>query len=184
MRIIGGSARGRKFDAPVGEMTRPTTDRVKESLFGILQFALQDAQVLDLFSGSGNLAFEALSRGAKHAYLNDADRICAKLIKENAKHLKFEERSTIYCQSFEACLQSLAQQKLQFDIVFLDPPYNLGLENKALALLWGLNLLSKDAIIIIEHDKKTQPILPEGLDCKIDQRHYGLITLSILKLGE
>lgn len=176
MRIISGSARGRTFDAPKGQATRPTTDRVKESLFGILQFRLQGTRVLDLFSGSGNLALESLSRGADFAVMNDADPQCARLIQANAKKLGFEGRSKVLSMDYAACLRMLGAKGEQFDFIFLDPPYRKGLDDSAAALIFELNLLKEGGCIVVEHGADTLP----GVGEITDSRKYGDTKVSFL----
>lgn len=182
MRIISGEARGRKFEAPAGHHTRPTTDRVKESLFGILQFEMEGAVILDLFSGSGNLGWEAVSRGAKKAYLNDQDAACAQLIRRNAKHLGFEDRATISAFPFEMCLKKLKQQQVLLDIIFLDPPYGLGLEDQAIEIIEKEELLRERGCIVVEHQRSVAPKFP--VEGSVDSRCYGDICVSIYRKNE
>lgn len=182
MRIISGEARGRKLETPTGNHTRPTTDRVKESLFGILQFEIAGAVVLDLFAGSGSLGLEAISRGAKRAYLNDQDAACAQLIRKNANHLGFDDRAEISALPFEAHLKKLKQQQLQFDIIFLDPPYGLGLEDRAMAMIQKEDILHGDGCIVVEHQRHTEPQFPEN--GTVDTRRYGDICISIYRKNE
>lgn len=180
MRIISGEARGRRFDAPCGEETRPTTDRIKESMFSILQFDVADSMVLDLFSGSGSLGFEAISRGAKLAYLNDQAAESAQLIERNAERLKFDTRAVVSESSFDICLKRLAEKELKFDLIFLDPPYNAGLEQEAIKLIQEYDLLAKDGKIIVEHQQKTAP--PEFLYAgSFDTRRYGTTCVTIFQ---
>ena len=130
MRIIAGSCKGRPILAPKGMDTRPTLDRVKESLFGIIQFQLYGKTVLDLFAGSGNLGLEALSRGASFAAFNDMSRDAVKVIRANIEKLGFEQKSVVMNVDFAQAIRSLSARR--FDIVFLDPPYRAGLMEKAL----------------------------------------------------
>lgn len=178
MRIIGGSAGGRRFDAPGGWDTRPTTDRVKESMFAMLHFDLPGARVLDLFAGSGSLSFEALSRGAQHVFANDADRDCAALIKKNAHKLGFSERIGVSLLGFEACLKEMARKGRQFDIVLLDPPYGRGYEREAVTYIDALNLLAENGRIVIEHGRNTAMVFDPDYDVKT--RRYGDTCVSII----
>lgn len=177
MRIISGSARGRSLQAPKGLSTRPTTDRVKESLFGILQFRIAEARVLDLFSGSGGLGLEALSRGAQFAVFNDSDRQSVQIIKNNLQSLPFEGRATVYNHDFKACLKLLASKGERFDLVFLDPPYDKGLELEAARLIGELSLLVEGGRIVIEHAAKTRIELP----AVVDTRKYGDTCITFLE---
>ena len=122
MRVISGTARGTKLETLEGLDTRPTLDRVKEALFSIIQNYIYDAKVLDLFSGSGALAIESISRGAKEAISCDISRKASEIIKQNVKKTHFEEKVKIINKDYKKCLQELENSK--FDIIFLDPPYN------------------------------------------------------------
>lgn len=184
MRIISGSARGRSIYAPKGLSTRPTTDRVKESLFGILQFRIAGAAVLDLFSGSGGLGLESLSRGAKSAVFNDADRESVRVIKSNLQMLGFEDRATVFNLNADACLKLLAQKEQKFDLIFLDPPYDKGLEIEAVERIDTLGLLSPGGRIVIEHAAKTRVELPSAVGKLLfvaDTRKYGDTSISFLE---
>jgi len=145
LRIIAGSARGRQFDAPPGSNTRPTLDRVKESMFGSIQFDIPDSTVLDLFSGSGNLGLEAASRGAKRVICNDYDRTCAELIQKNAEKLKLDSIVCVTCKDYVACLSDLKRMGERFDFVFLDPPYQEGAAKVAIEAIFTLGLLTQRA---------------------------------------
>lgn len=180
MRIISGEARGRRFDAPSGQETRPTTDRIKESMFSILQFDVVDSVVLDLFSGSGSLGFEAISRGAKLAYLNDQSTECVQLIQRNAARLKFDTRVIVSESPFDICLKRLAEKGVHFDLIFLDPPYDAGLEQEAIQLIKAYDLLAKEGKIIVEHQQQTAP--PDFLYAgEYDTRRYGSICVTIFQ---
>ena len=151
MRIIGGSARGRRLFAPPGENTRPTADRVREALFNILAARLDGARVLDLFGGSGALALEALSRGAACAVIGDKDPGAVSVIRRNALSVLGEAelpRVKIVCRDYRALLASLAEP---FDLVFLDPPYRMQeAYGNAMAQMQQRNLLAPDARIVAE----------------------------------
>lgn len=120
MRVITGEARGRKLITLEGEDVRPTTDRVKEGMFNIIQFDLEGAAVLDLFAGSGQLGIEALSRGAKHCTFVDSSAKSIDVVKQNLKTVGFEKRSSVFCGESQMYI-SLSRDK--FDIALLDPPY-------------------------------------------------------------
>lgn len=120
MRIIAGSARGRRFDAPEGRNTRPTLDRVKEAMFGMIQFDIENTQVLDLFSGSGSLGLEALSRGGAHCVFCDSDKKSIQVIKHNVEALGFGGRSEVLFGDAFALLPLLSAEKRRFSLVLLD----------------------------------------------------------------
>ena len=124
MRIISGKARGTKLYTLDGENTRPTLDRVKEPLFNILNFKLNDSVVLDLFAGSGALGLESISRGARKAVFGECNPSAVRIIQKNIEKTKFEDKSFIIRGEFEKVLKTLNDTDIKFDIVFLDPPYN------------------------------------------------------------
>ena len=173
MRIIGGSARGRRLFAPPGENTRPTADRVREALFNILAARLDGARVLDLFGGSGALALEALSRGAAWAVIGDKDPGAVSVIRRNALSVLGEAelpRAKIVCRDYRALLASLAEP---FDLVFLDPPYRMQeAYGNAMAQMQQRNLLAPDARIVAEMAAGASVPLPSGF-CALDERKYG-----------
>ena len=147
MRVITGTARGIQLKTPDGMTTRPTTDRVKEALFSIIQFEIPGARVLDLFGGTGQLGIEALSRGAKSAVFVDAGEPACKLIRENLKRTKLEQRASVVRSDY---LQYLKRCREQFDIILLDPPYaEVFLEN-ALKCITEIDILQSNGIIITE----------------------------------
>ena len=173
MRIIAGSARGRTIETQKGTGTRPTADRVKESVFSILQARLQGARVLDLFAGSGAMGLEALSRGAAHAVLADHDPACVRLIRKNADRLGFTGRCTVVCGECGTVLRGM-QGGPRFDLVFLDPPYASGLLAEALHGLFGWELLAKGAVVACEHGAGT--IIEDDARMRYavcDRRRYG-----------
>lgn len=147
MRIISGSRRGKKLLAPSGENTRPTTDRVKESVFNIIQSYIPTECVLDLFAGSGALGIEALSRGCSHAVFVDTGREALSVARQNIKNSQFEEKSTVLRTDAAAYLERCQKR---FGIIFLDPPYNTGLLSRAADLIEKRGLLSEGGIMVCE----------------------------------
>lgn len=181
MRIIAGKARGTKLYTLEGEKTRPTLDRVKESLFNIIQNEIQDAVFLDLFSGSGAIGLEAVSRGAKKAILCDKSKEACMIIRKNMEKTHALENVELYQTEFKELLKSKIQEKL--DIVFLDPPYKTNFAIEAVKIILEKDLLSENAIIIIETDDSNR-ILEDlkNINCKIkDVRKYGRAYLIFLK---
>lgn len=181
MRIIAGSAKGRRFEAPKGMDTRPTLARVKESLFGILQFEILERDVLDLFSGSGNLGLEAASRGARSVVCNDHDRACAALIKKNAAALGLDARIRVLCLDYAAALRRLCEEEKRFDLAFLDAPYADGTAAKAAEMLIGLSLMKPGGRIVIEHERDLPPAIDPAVLSVSDQRFYGDVAIMILE---
>ena len=148
MRVVSGERRGKKLLAPEGLDTRPTTDRVKEAVFDIIQFKVKDKHILDLFAGSGQMGIEALSRGAYSCVFCEQDKKAVAVIQKNVAACGFDERSEIVCGD---ALSLLAKSgKNRFGIIFIDPPYESDLTEKALSKICALDLLSEDGIIICE----------------------------------
>ncbi len=151
MRVITGSARGTKLEALEGEVTRPTTDRVKEALFSMIQFDIEGRAVLDLFGGSGQLAIEALSRGAARATIIDQSRDAVNVIMDNAKKTHLFEKCRISAADYSSFIRGAAGRE-KYDIVFLDPPYDTGLLPASLESLHKADLYADGAYIICETD--------------------------------
>ncbi len=179
MRIISGKSRGIRLDTPSGIDTRPTTDRVKENIFNIIQFEIIDANVLDLFSGSGSLGIEALSRGAKFLISVDSNKECVGIIKNNLLRAKLIDRANVQNKTVEQFFSFTNDDK--FDIIFADPPYNKGLCDYVLNMLSKSKLLSDNAIIVLEHSKD-ENLEFESDDIFIDRNKiYGNTAISIYR---
>lgn len=183
MRIIAGTAKGRQLKTPEGRETRPTLDRVKEAMFGSIQFDLPGAQVLDLFAGSGGLGLEAISRGAAHTMFVDTSRRAIAIIEENIRALGFAASCTVCQMEAQAALESFARRSLAFDIVFLDPPYASDAAEAAIAKLADAALIARGGKIITEHATTTTPQPPEGFVVCFSKR-YGDVGVTILKRTE
>ncbi len=184
MRIISGKARGTKLNTLEGLDTRPTLDRIKESLFNIIQNKIYESKVLDLFAGSGALGIEALSRGAKEVILCDNSYKAIQIIKENVKKTHFEKQSRIIKNDYKKILDILKNEK--FDIIFLDPPYESQFDIQALKIIIENDVLSKEGIIILETDnKKEKKENLNKLDINVyDLRSYGRVSLFFLNRKE
>lgn len=178
MRIISGRARGSKLQTIEGLNTRPTTDRVKESLFNLLQYDFYNKVVLDLFAGSGALGLEAISRGAQKAIFVDESKACCEVIKKNIAKIKAEANSVVLQCDVQSAIKR--QEAATVDFVFMDPPYHKGLIEPALELLMSSGVLKELAIVSVEHEKTDIFKVPEGYEC-LKQRSYGITTLSILR---
>lgn len=148
MRVIAGEARSLPLKAPQGPDTRPTTDRIKETLFNMLQPYLPCSVFIDLCSGSGGIGIEAISRGARHAYFAENAREAAKCIADNLHFTKFEERATLLRQDAVSALMSIHEKHA--DIIFMDPPYQAGLEEPVLSALARMPYVDEDTLVIIE----------------------------------
>lgn len=176
MRIIAGSAKGHALKVP-REVSRPTTDRVRESVFGILSAVLGEARVLDLFAGSGALGIEALSRGASECTFVEQNRGAARVIEENLKKTGVSGGKAV-CREVSAFLKA---EKRSYDLIFADPPYADGLTDAArdlVALEGWCDWLSKDGFLILEREAMGDLPLPEGLKL-LQQRDYGRSRISI-----
>lgn len=179
MRVISGTAKGTSLESLEGNKTRPTLDRVKEALFNILQNDIRDANVLDLFSGSGALGIEALSRGAKFCVMADKSSDAIKVINKNLQKTKLEENAKVIKNDYIKTLDSLDQK---FDLIFIDPPYSENIAVNAIKNIVELNLLTEEGIIVLETDEEEREL--ENLK-KInvnvyDLRKYGRVKLIFL----
>lgn len=181
MRIITGKARGMKLRTLEGLATRPTSEAAKEGMFSAIQFELHDRRVLDLFGGSGQLALEALSRGAEFAVINDASREAANIIKENAQKTKLMPQCRILSADWKDYIR-MAKGREQFDLILLDPPYTEGLLDEILHALVEADLPSANAILICESDEKGIPTPIEGYRQKLHR--YGKSYVSVYRREE
>lgn len=183
MRIISGKAKGTKLYTLEGTNTRPTLDRVKESIFNIIQNDIEDAEILDLFAGSGAIGLEFLSRGARNAVLCDKSKDATEIIKMNVQKTHMEEKTQILNLDFETCLDKVKNR--QFDIIYIDPPYVTKYILKSIEKIIAQGNLKKEGIMILETDDE-QRILREieSEEVRIvDKRKYGRATIIFLKLG-
>ena len=178
MRIITGSARGRKLKEPKGMDTRPTTDKVKEGLFNIIQFELEGRRVLDLFAGTGQLGLEALSRGAEHCTFVDRRREAADLVKENVKLCRFEDRAQVVQEEAQWFLRSCGER---FDVIFLDPPFRTDLLAQCLEEIARFDILREHGIIVCESGAdQSVPALTSPYEAGREYR-YGQIKLTVCR---
>lgn len=181
MRVIAGIAGGRRLAAPKGDVTRPTTDRVKESLFGSLHMDLPGARVLDLYAGSGALGIEALSRGASHVTFVERHAKAAKVIRENLDTTGFAVLATVVVADVATALVSPPHEP--FDIVVIDPPYQRDDDELATVLARLVPWLRDDAMIRVEQDKRTEvPRWPVGISPG-RVRRYGDTTIHEARRG-
>lgn len=155
MRVIAGSARHLKLKMIEGMGTRPTTDRIKETLFNMLSFYVEDSRFLDLFSGSGGIGIEALSRGAKQSVFVEQNKKAVACIKENLTHTHLSDKAVVMSKDVMTALRLLDDEKQTFDYIFMDPPYGKLLEKEAVLYLDDSSLCDEDTTIIIESDLDT-----------------------------
>ena len=181
MRIISGKARGTKLYTLEGNNTRPTLDRVKESLFNIIQSKLEGKVFLDLFSGSGAVGLEAVSRNARKAILCDNNKEAISIIKKNASKTHLEELVDIYNTTFEKLIKNILDEKI--DIIYIDPPYATNYTIEAIELLIKYDLIADDGIVILETDDEQKIMkLLQNINIKIiNKRKYGRAHLIFLQ---
>lgn len=153
LRVIAGKLKGIRILTPKGKNTRPTTDRVKESMFNIIQNYVKGAKVLDLFAGSGNLGIESLSRGSLSVDFVDCSKESISIIKENLIKLKFEDCTRVIMKDFESAIKEFLSEGKRFDLIFLDPPYKKQFFTKALTMLADNDIVEDDGLIVVESEK-------------------------------
>lgn len=179
MRVITGTARGRKLRTLEGNDVRPTIDSVKEGMFSAIQFEIEGRTALDLFAGSGQLGIEALSRGAAKAYFVDASMDSIKVVKDNLKSTELEENAKVVNMPFTSFLRST---KETFDLAFLDPPFGYKIIQKALPVL--IEKMSDNGVIICEHEKECVLPKKEGRFEIAKEYPHGKITVTIYRIPE
>lgn len=179
MRIIAGKFKGYRLEAVKSDKTRPTLERVREALFCMLYQYLNSARVLDLFSGTGMLGLEAISRGASYAVLNDKSPDAMKAIFNNVKLTKTEKCVKISKKDYEKCLKSLYENNEKFDIIFIDPPYLSDCGIKSIENIAKYDILAEDGIIVFETDVTVEfPREIENLEV-FNERKYGRVYISL-----
>ncbi len=180
MRIISGDLKGKKICSIKGTKTRPTSDRLRESIFNIIAFNVQDACILDLFAGTGALAIEALSRGAKFAVFIDISKNAVSTIRENIKLCNLDDRVKVIKWDINKNLKCIEHSKPAFNLVFMDPPYDKNFLEPTLLNLHLSCCMEKGCLIIVEHSLR-EPIPKEPAIFEItDQRKYGKTLVSFL----
>ena len=180
MRIIGGKYKKKRLLSVPGSSTRPTSDRLRESLFNILSGIVMDAVVLDLFAGTGALGLEAMSRHAHNAVFIDSESNAVSVMNRNINACGVDDAATVYKWDVTRNLNCLKGRDQLFDLVFMDPPYNLGMIPKALVNLVQIKCLSNDATIVVEHSASES--VGDIPDCYslTDQRRYGKTVVTFL----
>ncbi len=178
MRVITGKARGVSLKTPDGLKTRPTTDRVKEALFSIIQFDIPFARVLDLFGGTGQLGIEALSRDAKSAVFVDSREEACKLIRENLRRTKLEAAAKVICSDYMNFLRNCREN---FDIIFLDPPYTEVFLENSLNLITEIDILQSGGIIVTERPVEKDLLLEFPGYTRSKDYRYGKTILTIYR---
>ena len=179
MRIIAGAARGRKIEALRGWDTRPTPDRVREALFGMLQFEVPGSTVLDLFSGSGAMGLEAASRGAARVFCNDADPACVRVIANNSERLGFCGVVEVVAQDYIRAIERFRSEGLVFDLAFLDPPYQTSFAEDACQRLLRYGMIADIGIVAVEHAPAGKVGPPSGMRL-VKTRVYAGSAVTLL----
>lgn len=182
VRVIGGSHRGMKIKSLAGVNTRPTSDFVREALFNIIGPDVSGKDFADVYAGTGAVGIEALSRGAKSATFIEKNAKACNLIRENLKSLDLRDKATVYNMDTNTAFEKALERGLEYDIIFLDPPYDSGQINRSLMFLRGCSLVNTGTLIIAQHSTKEQ-IHPKGF-CIAKQKNYGRTILSFLRSEE
>jgi 16S rRNA (guanine966-N2)-methyltransferase len=183
MRVIGGSARGRRLKVPKGQPVRPTGAKVKESLFNILPHDLSGVKFLELFAGTGNVTVEALSRGATEAILVDSSVESGKVIRENLRRLRLTDRTKVWITPVARAVRLLGRRGETFDMIFLDPPYEYRWVGATLKIIAQGGLLRPAGVLIAEHSIR-ETLEPRYASLLLtDQRRYGATLLSFFKVA-
>lgn len=184
MRITSGKLKNRIVLSREGHKTRPTQERIKESIFSIIYDKINDAKFLDLFSGTGNMSFEALSRGAKRAIMIEMDHEALNVIIDNVEKLKLEKQCRAYKNDVLRAIKILKNKNEKFDIIFMDPPYKENYTEKTLLELSKFDILVDNGIIICEHANYEKLENTIGIFEKYDEREYKKKVISFYKKGE
>ena len=180
LRVVSGKAKGVLLKTPQGQHTRPTTDRVKEALFSIIQFDIPTAKVLDLFGGTGQLGIEALSREASFAVFVDEREDACKLIRENLKRTKFEDKAKVLRSDYMAYLRRCSEK---FDIIFLDPPYAEEFLENSLKMITEIDILQTGGIIVTERPVGKELLCDFPGFVRSKDYKYGHTILAMYRKG-
>lgn len=183
MRVISGSARGRKLKTIEGLETRPTLDRIKETLFNMINFDIPNCEFLDLFSGSGSIGIEALSRGAEEVVFVESNMSCKEIIFENINSINLWNNWKYEKGDVLTAITSLGNQNKKFDIIYMDPPYEMDLYEPTLKQILKGDLLKKEGYIIMEHKTNLEFSIPSQFEI-FRQKEYKVTTLTFLGFKE
>jgi len=181
LRIIAGTFGGRKLKSVDGLTTRPTADKIKEAVFSSIGNDIYDANILDVFSGTGSIALEAISRGAKSAVLIEQNKAAQKVILENIRLCGVEEQCLLLKGDSFQILKQLGHQNQKFHIIYLDPPYKEGFYESILNIIQEYSLLEKDGLLIAESEKNTSILPKNSLFCIYKEKYYGISKITYLK---
>jgi len=179
MRVIAGSAKGRVLTVPKGKSVRPTAQFVREAIFSMLADKIVDAEVLDLFAGSGSLGIEALSRGAASCTFVDNDPRCIRTIEQNLLKTQLSDRALVCRMNVYTAIEVMEKQMRQFDVVFADPPYDEGHELLLLTRLGEGRILSPSGTVVLEHSCRTEAPVDAGRLARTALKSYGDSHVSV-----
>lgn len=182
MKVISGTLKGRNIEGYNIDGTRPTMDRVKESLFAMIQNNIKDSIALDLFAGSGQLGIEAISNGAKTCYFIDNNKEVIKVLNNNISNLNIESNSKVLLSDWKKSLNEFSNQNLKFDLIFVDPPYDYNVYEKILIKVSELNLLNDNGLIILEHSNLKFKDTYNNL-ILYKEKKYGNKSVNIYKIN-
>ena len=182
MKVISGTLKGRTIEGYTIDGTRPTMDRVKESVFATIQNNLKNSIVLDLFAGSGNLGIEAISNGANTCYFIDNNKEAIKTINNNISNFNIKSNSKVILSDWKKALNDFSNQNIKFDLIFVDPPYDYDVYEKILEKVSTLNLLNEDGLIIMEHSNLKLPKEYNNL-ILLKEKKYGNKSVNIYKFN-
>lgn len=174
MKIVAGDYKYRKLDIPEG--IRPTTEKVREAVFSMINFYIPGAKVLDLFAGSGSLGLEALSRGAERCWFNEVERKNFRALQGNVANCRAEDRAVLYNHDFRKCLSLINQE---MDIIFLDPPYQSGFYDEAFGLFNENGLIKESTVVVAEHLYNNKLSDTYGKLYKAKEKKYGTIGVDL-----
>ena len=180
MKVISGILKGRTIEGFNIDGTRPTMDRVKESLFATIQNNIKDSIVLDLFAGSGQLGIEAISNGANTCYFIDNNKEVIKILNKNISNLNIQKSSKVILSDWKKSLNEFSNQGIKFDLIFVDPPYDYNVYEKILEKVSTLNLLSENGLIILEHSNLKLKDSCNNLSL-YKEKKYGNKSVNIYK---
>jgi len=176
MRVTAGLARGHSLVTLRGDSVRPTADKVKQSIFNMIQFGVDGADILDIFCGSGALGIEALSRGAASAVFVDIDKRAVATTRVNLKHTKLREKATILNSDYKIFIKNCTNEK-KYDIMFADPPYEFGVLSDLMANIADLGLLKDDGLLVFEGGKSLTPLEHSSFSLKKNARYGDTVVL-------
>jgi 16S rRNA (guanine(966)-N(2))-methyltransferase RsmD len=184
MRIISGKAKGKKLYSPKGKGIRPTADRVKESVFNVLGERWQGIRVLDLFSGTGSLGLEAISRGAEQVVFVEKSKNALNVLRKNISLCGFDSHAVVMAMSVSRSLSLIGRKGESFQVIFADPPYRRGWVEKTVEEILGHGILSEDGMVVIEHAPSESPGTGNGRVVILKQKKYGDTAISFLGFSD